>query len=137
MSPASLARITCLLLVLHPCVARAAPLQGGRGVGGEAKSSREEGLKLYALGRYGEAVESFRRAVRSKPDYPEAYNDLGMALLNAGLTADAFAAFGRAVSLRPDFPEAHYNLGSAYYASGRLEEAADAFKEAVRLRPDY
>src|SRR5258705_490958 len=35
------------------------------------------GLALRALNRHGEAIESYRQALRLKPDFAAAHNDLG------------------------------------------------------------
>jgi Flp pilus assembly protein TadD len=44
---------------------------------------------LFEAGRYQEAVQEFREAIRLKPDYSAAYRDLGKALEKAGAAAEA------------------------------------------------
>ncbi len=57
------------------------------------------GRALLDLGRPGEAVEPFRRAVALKRDYTAAYRDLGRALLESGQHVEAAEVFARAVCL--------------------------------------
>jgi protein O-GlcNAc transferase len=58
-------------------------------------------------------VAAYRRALELKPDYPEAHNNLGIALAEQGQLDEAMAAYRRALELKPDYPEAHNNLGNA------------------------
>ena len=55
-------------------------------------------------------MASFHTAVRLKPDYAEAHNNLGNALTALGRVEEAAASFQEAVRLRPDYAEAHNNL---------------------------
>jgi tetratricopeptide (TPR) repeat protein len=54
---------------------------------------------------------SFDKAVSLKPVYPEAYNNLGVALIRLGKKRDALAAFQKAVRQKPDLAPARKNLG--------------------------
>src|SRR5262249_5488804 len=78
-----------------------------------------------------------REAVRLRPGYAEAHNDLGVVLNDLGRPEEAAAECREAVRLRPDLAEAHYNLGKAMRGLGRPEEAAAEDRGAVRLRPGY
>jgi Flp pilus assembly protein TadD len=90
------------------------------------------GLEAKAAKRFGAAADSFRRAVEGRPDFPEAWNELGFALRNTGKYEDALRAYDQALKLRPNFPEALEYLGEAYAKLGRLNEARAVLE---RLRP--
>ena len=64
-------------------------------------------------GKLEEAIASYRQAVRLKPDYAEAYNNLGNALKDQGKLEEAIASYQQALRLKPDYAEAHNNLGNA------------------------
>jgi Flp pilus assembly protein TadD len=70
--------------------------------------------------------------VESRPDYPEAWNELGFALRQTGKYDDALGAYDQALKLRPNFPEALEYLGETYVKLGRL---ADARAILERLAP--
>jgi Flp pilus assembly protein TadD len=70
----------------------------------------------------GEAEASYREALRLRPNYPEAHNNLGNALYSVGRPAEAEPSYREAVRLKPDFADAHYNLGQALLSTGQLEE---------------
>ena len=63
-------------------------------------------------------MERFRAALASTPDYPDALNNLGYALLLNGRNDEARALYEKAIALQPDFPEAINNLGLLYGRAG-------------------
>ena len=88
-------------------------------------------------GKLDEAVACYRRALELKPDYAEAYNNLGIVLKEQGKLDEAIACFRRALELKPDYAEAHSNLGSALKDQGKLDEAVACYRRALELRPDF
>jgi tetratricopeptide (TPR) repeat protein len=88
-----------------------------------------------ALGRLDQAVASCRAALRLRPDYPEAANNLGLALLGQGKTDDAIAQFGEALRLKPDYAMACNNLGNALRLRGDWNGAEAHFRRAVQMAP--
>ena len=95
------------------------------------------GTALARQGRIDEAADYFRAALRSRPDYAHALNNLGDALLHQGKTGEAASYFAAALRAQPDEALFAYNLGTALARQGRIDEAADYFRAALRLRPDY
>ena len=53
------------------------------------------------------------RVFKVKPDFAEAHNALGNALVQLGKLDAAVTSYGRALALRPDIAEVHNNLGWA------------------------
>ena len=74
------------------------------------------------------------RVFKIKPDFAEAHNALGDALVQLGKLDAAVTSYGRALALRPDIAEVHYNLGGALRKQGRLEEAEAAYRRAITSR---
>jgi len=62
------------------------------------------------LGRLDQAVASYSKALRIKPDYAEAYGNLGNALIALGKHEQAIASYTKALQINPDYAEAHNNL---------------------------
>ena len=69
------------------------------------------------------AAVLLRSAIAAKPDYAEAYFQMGVLEQTRLLWKESAADLERAVALRPKSPEAHYRLSRAYTHLGRREEA--------------
>jgi Flp pilus assembly protein TadD len=52
----------------------------------------------------------WEQALRVKPDYAEAHNNLGAALEQAGRVQEALGHYEQAVRIKPDFVQAQSNL---------------------------
>jgi len=57
------------------------------------------GSANMALGRLNQAEPLLRRAVKAEPDWPEAWNNLGIVLIELGETPEATEVFRRAFAL--------------------------------------
>jgi tetratricopeptide (TPR) repeat protein len=82
-----------------------------------------------------QAAAHLREAVDLRPDFAEAWSDLGAARKTLLDDAGALAAFERAVALAPDDSVAQTRLGSQYLAAGKAHQAAVHLQEAARLDP--
>jgi tetratricopeptide (TPR) repeat protein len=91
------------------------------------------GLALINLRQYGEAIEHFRRALETSPDFPDAHNSLGIALASSGQLAPALEHFQTAIRFRGDYFEAYDNLSRTLAAAGRAAEAASALRRAIAI----
>jgi tetratricopeptide (TPR) repeat protein len=82
------------------------------------------------------ATAEFKKAVQLRPDYAEAWSDLGgmrrLALDHEG----AVQALERAVVVKPDDGLAQYRLGLLYLQDGRALRAVKHLKRALSGRPD-
>ena len=97
-----------------------------------AQSEYNRGVRARVSKDWPTAVTAFRRSVDLRPDFADAWNELGYALRNVGRDQESLDAYDVALRLRPNFPEALEYLGEAYVKLGRLE---DARRVLERLRP--
>ena len=58
-----------------------------------------------------ESIAAYREAILHNPQFPEAYNNLGLTLQAAGRLAEAVAALKQALSIRPNYAEAVQQSG--------------------------
>jgi Flp pilus assembly protein TadD len=84
-----------------------------------------------------EAITHLERAVALHPDYPEALNNLGLALTRAKQASNALPHLEKSLRLKPGLYQTHNNLGIALASLGRGEEAARAFQQAAALNPTH
>ena len=84
-----------------------------------------------------EAEDSYKKALALKPDFAQAYYNLGIMLQKLHKLEEAEASYKKAIALNPDFAIAHNNLGNTLKDLGRLNEAEASYKKAIALKPDY
>ena len=69
------------------------------------------------------------------PDFPQAHEELGNALLAQNNPDKAIESFRKAIELNPENPSSLIKLGKIYSALGRKEEAEESYKAALALDP--
>ena len=88
------------------------------------------------LDQFDEAIASHNKAIRFKPGFAGAHNNLGNTYNDLGRHEEAIASYSRAIQIRPDYAEAHSNLGNAFNDLGRYEEAFASYSKAIQIRPN-
>ncbi|MFZ2540828.1 MAG: tetratricopeptide repeat protein, partial [Gallionella sp.] len=89
------------------------------------------------LGQLDKAVASYRRAVALKPDYADAYYNLGNVLMDIRKLDESIASYRRAVELRPNFVDAHNNLGTSLKELGQFDNAMASYRRVLEIKPDF
>jgi len=90
------------------------------------------------LGRYADAVDAWRSALKFLGESADRQANLGEALMaqaNGVVTAEAQAAFTRAVTLDGTTVSARYYLGVAAEQDGRREDAAKIWRDLIADAP--
>lgn len=82
-----------------------------------------------------EATKRFQRAVTLKPDYVEAWVNLGAAQDAEGHGGVARISYREALRLRPADEIAMCRLASSFYASGMKDSAMSALREQLKTNP--
>ena len=83
------------------------------------------------------AITAFQKVTSLKPNFADAYFNMGVALNDQGKIEEAIKAYNNALSLKPDFTEAYNNLGNALKDQGKLNEAIEAYNKALSIKPDF
>ena len=94
------------------------------------------GATLAARGRFDEAIESYRKAIRIDPNNFEAQYNLGTALAARGQFDEAIENYRKAIQINSTHPETFFHLGMTLGQSGRTREVVAQYREALRLNPD-
>jgi Flp pilus assembly protein TadD len=95
------------------------------------------GKELNKQGRYAEAIDEDRQAIRDAPDRLESRYSLALDLELNGDTAGAITEYQEFLRLRADDLRAHVRLGSLLERQGKTDEAIGHYREALRIRPDF
>lgn len=86
--------------------------------------------------RAAEAEQLFRRAIALRPELPDAYFNLGTALVVQGRYAEAAAPLRSYMERAPRAASGPERLGLVYLLDGRYDSAAPLLREALRRQPD-
>jgi len=108
-----------------------------RGGSAAAERQKKKGDVMRVQGRHEDAVRCYEKAIRIRPHYADAHNNLGAVLGALGHKARAMECFRAALVCEPGLAEAHINLGNALQEQGQLDAALAAYGEALRVEPDH
>ena len=92
---------------------------------------------LQNFRRLEEALASFDKAIRIKPDMVEAHNNRGNILCGMGRHAEALPSYDKAASLQPRYAPSFYNRGVALQALRRFDEALQSYGKALEIQANY
>ena len=79
------------------------------------------GASAAQIGQLDDAILAFQKAISIKPDYADAYNNIGNVLKEQGNLKEAVEAYNKAISIKPDYAEAYNNMGNALQEQGKYE----------------
>jgi serine/threonine protein kinase/Tfp pilus assembly protein PilF len=102
-----------------------------------ARAAFDRGLVAEEKGDHQQAIADYSEAIRLKPDYPEAFNNRGVAYYSLKQYDKALSDYNEAIRLKPDDAEAFKNRGNVYYGLKQYDKALSDYNEAIRLKPDY
>lgn len=96
----------------------------------EADLAFQEAERLLSSDRE-KAADAYRRAIKARPAFADAYVSLARVLTEMGDLDEAEAAIASARKLRPGFAEASAVLGRIQKENGDEEKAIASFKRAI------
>ena len=96
-----------------------------------------QGMSYGQKNQLTQAIQAYQKAIALKPDFFEAYCNLGNALSAKENHQLALDAYEKALLLNSDSAALHYNLGVIKLGQMRPNDAIPHFEHAIRLRPDY
>ncbi len=115
---------------------RPGKMAGGNPLAGKIANLHSELGELYlALGKTGEAVAEYRRALLVAPGFPDVRIRLAVALREAGQLEDGLAELDKAMADRPNLVPALVQRGIILYLLGRRPEAREAWETALFREP--
>ena len=94
-----------------------------------------QGVREQERGNYQSAIDHYRRALRRKPDFPDALNNLAFSIrsLASQELDEAMGYYERALSLQPDHEQALEYQGELFLWRGELRRARENHDHLKRL----
>jgi Flp pilus assembly protein TadD len=83
------------------------------------------------------AYEYLSRALKTRPAYPEALNNLGILYLRTGRRDEAVASFEQCIRVAPGFDQSYLNLARVYSLEGAPEKARSILLALLKQHPDH
>jgi tetratricopeptide (TPR) repeat protein len=93
------------------------------------------GIAWQHLFAVDQAKLAYQRALRIKPKYPEAMNNLGTIYYEKKNYKKAVKLYRRALKAMPNSATFYNNLGAAYFAQGKFRQGTQAYQAAFRIDP--
>src|ERR1017187_4635273 len=94
------------------------------------------GIAHHQLMQLDIARKCYEQAVKLKPDYSEAVNNLGTVYYATKNYRRAISQYKKAIRIAPEAASIHSNLGTAYFARNQMALATGEFRIALKLDPN-
>jgi len=94
---------------------------------------RTRGVNLFVQGKYSDAIESFKKAIKINPDYAYAHYNLGRNYYILAEYQKAIKSCKQMIRINPDYADAHMILGMIYNSTGDRGNALEEYKVLMKL----
>ena len=91
------------------------------------------GVVLAQKGKLDEAIKYYNNAIKIKPDFLDAYYNLGNVFVRKGDVEAAIYNYRKALQVNPDFFKAYYNIARILSNQGNIDEAIYNYQNALRI----
>jgi tetratricopeptide (TPR) repeat protein len=98
--------------------------------------ANKTGIAYHQLVDLERARKSYERALKLRPDYPEAINNLGTIYYATKSYRRAISQYKKALRITPDSASILSNLGTGYFARRNYELAFTTYQRALAIDPD-
>jgi tetratricopeptide (TPR) repeat protein len=112
-------------------------IRGALAIAPSAAAHGDLGNAYKELGRPGDALECYGRALALDPGNPDMYYNRATALQALKRFDEALRDYDAALALNPQDPEACNNRGVALKELRRFEAALESFDRAIAMAPGY
>lgn len=89
------------------------------------------------IGKFDKAIGCYQKAVRIRPDYAEAHNNMGVALKATDQIILAVESYEKAIVAKPEYAGAYNNLGNILADKGDAQAASDKYRQALAIDPNF
>ncbi len=95
------------------------------------------GVSSAQIGLLDESIKCFNKAILLKPNYADAYCNLGSTLEKKRKPKEAIDALKKALKFKPDHAESYYNLGNIFKDQNKTDNAINAYKKSIFYEPNH
>ncbi len=95
------------------------------------------GGSYMELGRYQEAITTFKKAIQLNPNSADGHYNLGIGFARIGSYQEAEKHYRMAIDKDPYLLDAYTNLGGLFIGTGEYQKAVEILNSAIQKDPDY
>jgi Flp pilus assembly protein TadD len=106
-----------------------------KGAGPDRVDYYREGLELLNVGKYHEALTSFRLALRETPSDAAVLQQMAIAYTRIGMTDEAAKTYRHVLETDPKVGSAHYGLAFLLLKDGRNDDAVTHLRAFLSTPP--
>lgn len=96
-----------------------------------------KGICEGCIGNFKEGIEDLQKAIKLRPDFEDAYGELGTIYSRMDLPKEAIAYYDKALQIEPDNVFGWYNKGVALTKLKNYEEAITYYDKVIKKIPHY
>ncbi len=94
------------------------------------------GIAYDELYNYPKAIESYYKAIDTKPNDNITWHNLGNTYSNLQNYPKAIESYQKSIEIKPDYHSAWNNLGRVYENLKDYSKAIEAYRKAIEIKPD-
>jgi len=102
----------------------------------DANALNLRGTAYGQAGDYKNAMQDFNKALKVKPDFPQAYANRALVFVKIDILPRAIADYDRAIKINPDYASAYVGRGNVYRLLKEDRKAIADFTKAISIQPD-
>lgn len=121
---------------VQPSTPPAPPVVQTKSAEQEYESLNAEGIRLAQEGKVAEALEAFRKAVRTVPDGYKAYINMAVAYRKLAMNVEAKEAYQKAIEINPKNGTPYKYLAKLFEDEGNTSEALRFYQAYVEVDPN-
>lgn len=96
----------------------------------------KQGNYFLSKSDYTNAIRKFQLATKLKPDFTQAYYNLGVCYFDTNRPEEAIKEWHTVIKLDKDYYKAYLSLGYAYESLGNNIQAVEFYDKYIQLKPD-
>ena len=95
------------------------------------------GASAAEIGMADQAIIALKKVISIKPDYADAYDNIGVVFQSQGKLVDAINNYKKSILLNSSNANPYYNMANILKDQDKLDEAIEAYKKSIELKPDH
>ena len=89
------------------------------------------------LSQFDQAIKYYKKAVKIRPNYHEAFYNMGVAQQSKNYFDEAIESYSKAIMIKPNYADSFNNIGFIQHIQGNFEDAIVSYSKAILINPNF